>query len=720
MTLSDLLREVFDLYDQTKKKMDALQDVERSAKSQIYFLECQYTLLQLSKLLEVVRNNPALEITRENVQPFVDFLDRRWELIQGTNLIYPCDRLASINKLCLTLASALSQSGVIKENDYQLMMPTVMDQEDLVGNSFSQNDLKLHEFILSDDNTHFITLAACFQRIEMETDEVRFRYTSDFTDPETKKIKFLTDSEENRVIYYSPETKKYFEAIQSKLEMDKTKTGNSIGHYLERFSKSLWKGGIQGGKQPSREFLAVEDADYGLMEFKKFLEMLTNEERSWILALPVSPNPKETLGGLWGDLCRLQDQKSRSEDLSPQYCVDQASKKIDWLLGKHPELYTKFPEKSDAAKIEMTKLVTERVEAAKKDFKEAMKQESRPSYTQYDSNQSSILLSKRLFSKAIWETLTKEEKEKLITILNQGINTLDKFIEINKIITKETKEEMIPELRALFDSVLCGLLLHASQDGRAIYDIMFSLPEEERRNCQNIILDDEHFVLPSLVKNITLLRDFLFSFHNSERQWDLIEKLGIERIKEMMNKSYSLFQYSNLEEIIGHLSEKKRVEFLQELGENYVVEIIKTKYKNVSDMFKKEKSSILYQLDTFSTDSLFFQERVCKELDVCLRLLLIAYRNERTQEIQKSNKEYSYPWQGFFGGSAGGRKIKAVTALEAMMNLSQNETIDLKPYEKELHQGMLGDIYAIFEKIQEAKKSLEQNRNLQPSLQRNM
>src|SRR5688572_13673004 len=63
----------------------------------------------ISELKLIISQLSEKDVNAENLQPLVEFLKRRWELIRGTDLSYSSNLKNPINQICLLIADEISK-----------------------------------------------------------------------------------------------------------------------------------------------------------------------------------------------------------------------------------------------------------------------------------------------------------------------------------------------------------------------------------------------------------------------------------------------------------------------------------------------------------------------------------------------------------------------------------------------------------------------------------
>src|SRR3990167_580439 len=163
MQIAELLREVrtkiiytFSIWSQTKHS-NLIANVEND--------------MALKELWDLFNSNILQQdASSETLQPFRDFLSTRWKYIQNTDLVYPYTTQKLITQICLSLAKVLSP--YFQTHPFFLLMPslepdamhfTLVKMREYL---FQNPELRLSDFMLSDDNRQLIEIEPCFSMAE--------------------------------------------------------------------------------------------------------------------------------------------------------------------------------------------------------------------------------------------------------------------------------------------------------------------------------------------------------------------------------------------------------------------------------------------------------------------------------------------------------------------------------------------------------------------------
>ncbi len=118
----------------------------------------------LKKLTSKAENPP---VTKEQLQPLVDLLKERFTDIKDSPIAYCRAPHFPINLIYLKLAEYLEP--IFGVSRFQLLMPTLLvTVNELTGTSLTDTNLRLMDFVLSDDKTRFIEIAPCLDSAQPE------------------------------------------------------------------------------------------------------------------------------------------------------------------------------------------------------------------------------------------------------------------------------------------------------------------------------------------------------------------------------------------------------------------------------------------------------------------------------------------------------------------------------------------------------------------------
>lgn len=124
--------------------------------------ELKLTRNKLDKLCKNHQNSEE-EISDSKLIPFFRFLRKRFERIEGSNLVYFLQPFTRVSRICLAVAEVLSKH--CKQPVYDLLMPP-LKSEDFKTSKGTLRDLKLTEFVLSSDEQRTpIEVAMCLENV---------------------------------------------------------------------------------------------------------------------------------------------------------------------------------------------------------------------------------------------------------------------------------------------------------------------------------------------------------------------------------------------------------------------------------------------------------------------------------------------------------------------------------------------------------------------------
>lgn len=172
-------------------------NTEEPANLPIYVrIESQQAVHHLKKMLSPV-SKTATPILLENdlLNKLKEFLEVRWQLISGTDAIYPHQARTVANRACVALAEILSP--IFKVSAYQLLMPSVKMASDFKTEHYNN-------FILTDDEI-VVDVVKCL-------DEASKHQYNEFFTPSIQDAppRSLTKLERQRVINHCRLAHDYF------------------------------------------------------------------------------------------------------------------------------------------------------------------------------------------------------------------------------------------------------------------------------------------------------------------------------------------------------------------------------------------------------------------------------------------------------------------------------------------------------------------------------
>jgi len=274
----------------TMLNQETVQSVLDQIKS-IRFLINEKILDNPGDEIDIFENNTALDELEACFTPapheqleerITQFFSNRWNRIRNRSMCYTLNPCNLVNLLCLDLAKALSplpkDESSIDElppltGPYFLLMPSLKVSVDAYGENIHR--YRLHEFILSDDETVFIPIAKCLNRAII-SDSGEFQH---IVSEEIHTYDLLSVSEEKRLSRHSPLVADYMKAIDAYNIM--RLHGNDIISQLKLLVNDLRAGGeLEGGKN----YDAGEKANAGIIKFFQFWDALSKTARKNFLA----------------------------------------------------------------------------------------------------------------------------------------------------------------------------------------------------------------------------------------------------------------------------------------------------------------------------------------------------------------------------------------------------------------------------------------------------
>lgn len=254
----------------------------------------------------------------------IDVLLQRWERIRGSNMCYTQQPSNPVNRLCLELAQAIAPPATTaveiealdpQTGPYFLLMPSLTVSEDV---SFANiHELKLSQFVLSDDQQAYIPIVDCIKQASIDEDpRLHHMVLINGRSP------LLTASEIDRVTQHSIEATQLYEAVvalnQQRLH------GCDLTSHLRRLASALRKGGAHGG-HGGEEYNSGAPANVGIVTFDSYWNGLSESRRNTILAQ--RPELRDALGRLF--------RPTDAEYGNARYCVELIADILDDAIEQH-------------------------------------------------------------------------------------------------------------------------------------------------------------------------------------------------------------------------------------------------------------------------------------------------------------------------------------------------------------------------------------------------
>ncbi len=362
-SLSDHLERIFTILNAENRYRNGLT-VE---------IESDLTLAELFALFHTLdANEEDMEIAPEHLVALIEFLAHRWDRIRNSNLAYPHQPHSTVNVICLLLAQELEKlTGVSR---YRLLMPTItVDCNEISTTEIKENNLELHEFVLSDDNDRIIDIIPC---MDFAVEDGVLKHTSLFAG----KTKALSKTEADRVIHHSEYAQNYYTAIIERVDA-KTKS-NSFGSTLSGLCESLRRGGNHGTYRGGEELNAGHNANEGIFYFSEWLAALTESERKNLLSRKRADGNK-TFADIWGRAARPTDADYKSTN----FCVALIADDVELILKNNRDLFDIYPQNKQVAKLSFLAPLDENVANAKKELMRAMRSNRYHVTASYDDEQ---------------------------------------------------------------------------------------------------------------------------------------------------------------------------------------------------------------------------------------------------------------------------------------------------------------------------------------------
>ena len=202
-------KELLQLLRQVEKNLEALTGLRM--RSPMHKLEGCVTLRAIASVIRPINPAAAEEDIAGHIQDKLKgILAKRWVRIRESSLVYTEDYDNPINRICYRLASILEQeAGDQSVNRFRLLIPSLtVVTSPITGTSLNDPEVKLSDFVLDDTETIPIHIAESL--VEAEEDG-QLRHT--FAVDANGRTRFLSRSEQRRLLSRSAETEEYWSAI---------------------------------------------------------------------------------------------------------------------------------------------------------------------------------------------------------------------------------------------------------------------------------------------------------------------------------------------------------------------------------------------------------------------------------------------------------------------------------------------------------------------------
>lgn len=244
-----------------------LQHFSQTPNREFWYQEAIFSLSELERILKDITTY------QNKLQPVIDFFARRCQRILMTDLIYPHSPNSPANAILLGIAQKL-QRFFPNLSVLQILMPTVEVLDNIATGTRFAEPLKLHEFIISQDNKRFIEVIPC---LEFALDDGDLKHTSLYNNARQGLIK----EEAERVIAHTRYTRQFYQTIQRIVQ--EKRDGTNLGAMLQRLIEDLKRGGAHG-KEDGQEMNAGRIANVGIANFSQFLSTLDEDTKTRLFA----------------------------------------------------------------------------------------------------------------------------------------------------------------------------------------------------------------------------------------------------------------------------------------------------------------------------------------------------------------------------------------------------------------------------------------------------
>ena len=298
---------VNNVIEEIEKIRKAWNDVEmKDIRESLERFENELTLSEIESYLKTQPN--------ADLSGLKGLLANRWEQIRETNMCYTSMPCNEVNKLCINIAKSIKDLEK-SSSFYQLLMPSL---QVLVSIQDTQiDDLKLGEFILSDNGVTFIPLAECFRDASV-SDHGKLRHLMMINN---NFDMLLSAHEFQRVSNYSTQAKACFAALA--LLNNSRIHGRDLASELTRLMYALRGGGARGSGQ---EMNAGDAANLGIVAFKEYWDSLPETVQTSYYQQ--TQHMQSNLENCLGRLFRPNDSNYRSVS----YCVELIANRLEDLI----------------------------------------------------------------------------------------------------------------------------------------------------------------------------------------------------------------------------------------------------------------------------------------------------------------------------------------------------------------------------------------------------
>jgi ankyrin repeat protein len=297
--------------DEVRKKMTWIKHhISTNVPNNIHqALEQFENLLTLSEIESYLKAHP-----NAGLSGLKGILAKRWERIHETNMCYTSMPWNEVNKLCINIAKSIKGTDE-SISFYQLLMPSLQVLETIRDTHI--DNLKLGEFILSDNGNTFIPLAECLGDASV-SDHGELRHQVMINNNFDMR---LSAHELQRVSKYSTQAKACFAALA--LLNNSRIHGRDLASELTRLMYALRGGGARGSGE---EMNAGDAANLGIVAFKEYWDSLPETVQTGYYQQ--TQNMQNNLENCLGRLFRPNDSNYREVS----YCVELIANRLEGLI----------------------------------------------------------------------------------------------------------------------------------------------------------------------------------------------------------------------------------------------------------------------------------------------------------------------------------------------------------------------------------------------------
>lgn len=650
-------------------------------------IERKISISALTNLLKAYQSSSDQEANAENMKPLIDFLNDRWMRIRFSQMAYPYSEQLPLNKLALELASNLTNIVKNESGRYGLLMPTITVTYNAISDTrLSDKTLKLHQFVLSDDQTRFIDVAECLESFRKTGSWVQTSMSDGKTIP-------LTPNEIKRVINHSVLTWDYRNAL---VEYDKMKNSKvSVGSLLLDLANGLERGGIKG---KGKEEEAAEEATSAIKRFSDFLDLFTEEEKKSFFNLEVKLFGKTyTFRELWFERI-IPDKKIDLTDI--RYCSNEISSTIRKLVQTNPQLYDIVPKDLTAIQKRASEDVLRNLNECETKLEEALKEEN---YKVNFVEQPNHNCMNDFFASRDFKNMLPNQKREIFSTLPFNAEIVidvwsalkdanDKDLLLKEILTWTYNERILIHLAP---HIPRDTFIEIAAKNYVLQKETFHLltPEERKKVLS---LTEDNYLRDSLHSPLEL-QSYLTDLKDPELIQAAIKKLGREFIRVNLETN-PREGVRTLIKILSLIPNEKQFDVALSIGMDVFSKCVfnayptkfgsnfKTALKEFNELEEMKLSGRFSNYDQKGPNE---KQKIRHEYEGFLKVMAFAYLSNR----DNNQEQYQHGWGNMFGAVDKSKKMDAIKCFISVIDGDKNGLMQLATHKKALEQGDLGELF---------------------------